>query len=162
MDGIEELPADDTGQAYDAMKALRPGIGTMAEFVQRVNGTLRPEGYRLAVAREEGRVVAVAGFRVGHDLAVGRYLYVDDVSTHPDFRGRGHAGRLVDWLTAEAVRAGCDQLELDSGTRPERDDAYRLYLNKRLAVRALHFTRPLRGLPVPPPAARRPPSPRAM
>jgi GNAT superfamily N-acetyltransferase len=143
MSDVEELLASDTIQAYDAMRALRPGIGTPLEFTERVNGRLRPEGYRLVVAREGDRVVAVAGFRIGHDLCFGRYLYVDDLSTHPDYRGRGHAGRILDWLIIEARRAGCDQLELDSATRPERDDAYRLYLNKRLAIRAMHFNRPL-------------------
>jgi GNAT superfamily N-acetyltransferase len=140
---VVELSEAETGSAYETMRALRPGVGTPAEFVERVNRKLRPEGYRLVAARDDGRVVSVAGFRAGHDLAVGRYLYVDDLSTHPDHRGRGHAGRVVDWLIEEARRLGCDQFELDSSTRAERDDAYRLYLNKRLAIRAMHFSRPL-------------------
>jgi GNAT superfamily N-acetyltransferase len=140
---VEELGPEATAEAYDALRALRPQIGPAPEFVARVNGTLRPEGYRLVASREDGRVAAVAGFRVGHDTAVGAYLYVDDLSTHPDYRGRGHAGRIVDWLIAEAERLGCQTVELDSGLRPERDDAYRLYLNKRFAIRAMHFARPL-------------------
>ena len=144
MADVEELRAEATADAYDALRALRPQLGTSAEFVGRVNGVLRPEGYRLVVSREDGRVAAVAGFRVGHDTAVGTYLYVDDLSTDPEFRGRGHAGRVVDWLIAEAARLGCHAIELDSGLRPERDDAYRLYLNKRFAIRAMHFSRPLR------------------
>jgi GNAT superfamily N-acetyltransferase len=141
---IVELGPAETEAAFDAMRALRPGLRTAQEFADRVNSLLRPEGYRLVAAREDGRVVAVAGFRVGHDLVAGRYLYVDDLSTHTDFRGRGHAGRILDWLLEEARRRDCDIFELDSGTRPERDDAYRLYLNKRLAIRAMHFTRPVR------------------
>jgi GNAT superfamily N-acetyltransferase len=125
------------------VKLLRPDIGTPSQFVERVNRILRPEGYRLVVAREGDQVVAVAGFRVGHDLWSGKYLYVDDLATRPEFRGRGHAGRLLDWLLAEAERLGCDQFELDSAIRPEREDAYRLYLNKRLAIRAMHFVRPM-------------------
>jgi GNAT superfamily N-acetyltransferase len=145
MSAIEELSEGDTGQAYDAMKSLRPTtIGTPAEFSDRVDRTLRPEGYRLVVSRDDDRVVAVAGFRVGHDLTAGKYLYVDDLATHPEYRGRGHAGRILDWLLEEARRLDCDQFELDSGTRPERDNAYRLYLNKRLVIRAMHFVRPLR------------------
>jgi GNAT superfamily N-acetyltransferase len=141
---IVELSEGETGAAYETMRVLRPGVGTTAEFVERVNRRLRPEGYRLVAAKDDGRVVGVAGFRVGHDLVSGRYLYIDDLSTHPDYRGRGHAGRLLDWLIEEARRLECDQVELDSATRPERDDAYRLYLNKRLAIRAMHFNRPTR------------------
>jgi GNAT superfamily N-acetyltransferase len=141
MTEIEELGAGETVRAYDAMKALRPRIGSPSEFAERVDRRLRPEGYRLVGVRDGDTVVAVAGFRVGHDLAAGTFLYVDDLSTHPDHRAKGHAGRLVDWLLEEARRLDCDTFELDSGTRPERDDAYRLYLNKRLAIRAMHFTR---------------------
>jgi GNAT superfamily N-acetyltransferase len=144
MAEVAELGPAETAHAYDALRPLRPQVGSKSEFVARVNGTLRPEGYRLVASWEDGRVAAVAGFRVGHDTAVGTYLYVDDLSTHPDYRGRGHAGRIVDWLLAEATRLGCDTLELDSGLRPERDDAYRLYLNKRFAIRAMHFSRSLR------------------
>jgi ribosomal protein S18 acetylase RimI-like enzyme len=144
MADVEELGPDATRDAYEALLPLRPRLGTAEEFVARVNDTLRADGYRLVVSREDGQVAAVAGFRIGHDTAVGRYLYVDDLSTHPDYRGRGHAGRLLDWLVEEGRRRACDALELDSGLRPERDDAYRLYLNKRLAIRAMHFARPLR------------------
>lgn len=144
MTEIEELGETETERAYEAMHALRPRVGTPSEFTERVNHRLRPEGYRLVAVRDGDRVVAVAGFRVGHDLAAGRFLYVDDVSTHPEHRRQGHAGRLVDWLLEEARRLDCDTFELDSGTRPERDDAYRLYLNKRLAIRAMHFTRLMR------------------
>lgn len=143
MSEVVELSASETAAAYEAMRALRPQVGTEAEFVARVNGDLRAEGYRLVAAREAGRVVAVGGFRIGHDTAVGRYLYLDDLSTHPEFRGRGHAGRILDWLFAEAQRTGCRTVELDSGLRPERDVAYRLYLNKRFAIRAAHFSRPV-------------------
>jgi len=142
MPEVVELTTAETALAYEALRPLRPQLGTEAEFVAWVNDVLRPEGYRLVAAREEGRVVAVGGFRVGHDTAVRHYLYVDDLSTHPDFRGRGHAGRILDWLFAEAERLGCAVVELDSGLRPERDDAYRLYLNRRFAIRAAHFARP--------------------
>jgi hypothetical protein len=50
---------------------------------------------------------------------------------------------LLDWLLAEAQRLGCDQFHLDSGVLPERTDAHRLYLNKRLQVTSLHFARVL-------------------
>jgi GNAT superfamily N-acetyltransferase len=159
---IEELEAGKTAEGHDAMKALRPGIGSPAEFAERVDRLLRAEGYRLVAARDGGRVVAVAGFRVGHDLVTGKYLYVDDLSTAPGHRGRGHAGRLLDWLLTEARRLDCDVFELDSATRPERDDAYRLYLNKRLAIRAVHIARPVRGDPPAPSGAPRTVDPRAM
>lgn len=97
----------------------------------------------MAALPDDGPADAVAGFRAGHNLAWGDYLYVDDLSTHPRARGQGLAGGLLDWLIEEARRIGCDSFQLDSGFGPERTDAHRLYFNKRLAVASLHFARNL-------------------
>lgn len=82
---------------------------------------------------------AMRALRTGHALAWGHYLYVDDLSTHPDSRRRGHANALLEWLLEEARRLDCDQLHLDSGVELDRADAHRLYLNAGLVISAHHF-----------------------
>ena len=145
MSGIREIVPPDTGLAFAAMHALRPHLADEQAFVRRVDEVQRPEGYRLVGAFEDGwpQAAAVAGFRVSHSIAWGRFLYVDDLSTLPDARGRGHGGRLLEWLTDEALRLRCEQLHLDSGVGPERADAHRLYLNSGLLISAHHFARGL-------------------
>ena len=140
---VREILPPDTGLAFDAMRALRDHLPGEDEFVRRVDELQRPEGYRLAGAFEPGeaRAAAVAGFRLGHNLAWGDYLYVDDLSTLPDARRRGHARRLLDWLLEEARRSGCDQLHLDSGFGTARADAHRLYFNAGLQIVSHHFAR---------------------
>lgn len=142
---IRELLPPETALAFEAMRVLRTDLADPESFVHRVDELQRPQGYRLVAAFEEGEpnavAVAVAGFRIGHALAWGHYLYVDDLSTLPAARRRGHARDLLDWLLAEADRSGCDQLHLDSGVGPDRTDAHRLYLNRGLAITAHHFAR---------------------
>jgi GNAT superfamily N-acetyltransferase len=140
---IRELLSAETRLAFAAMKALRGDIADERAFVKRVEETQRPEGYRLAGAFEEGEAsaCAVAGFRTLHSLAWGHYLYVDDLSTLPSSRRRGHARELLDWLLAEAGRLGCDQVHLDSGVGIDRADAHRLYMNAGLVIAAHHFAR---------------------
>ena len=121
------------------MNALRPHHGDCDAFVRRVDQVQRPQGYRLVGAFEDDRVVAVAGFRVIENLAWGRSLYVDDLSTLAEARRRGHAARLLEWCAEEAARLGCDELHLDSGLGPERADAHRLYFNQGLRITAFHF-----------------------
>ena len=121
------------------MRELRPHHDDEDAFVRRVDEVQRPQGYRLVGAFEGDRVVAVAGFRVLEDLSSGRVLYVDDLSTHPSARRRGHAARLLEWCAEEARRLGCDELQLDSAVGPERQDAHRLYFNQRLRIAAYHF-----------------------
>ena len=140
---IRELLPPETGLAFEAMRPLRTDLADERTFVDRVDAIQRAEGYRLVAAFDDGQptAAAVAGFRVGHNLAWGHYLYVDDLSTLPAARRRGHGRNLLTWLTEEAKQLGCDQLHLDSGVGLDRADAHRLYLNSGLVISAHHFAR---------------------
>jgi GNAT superfamily N-acetyltransferase len=137
--GVRELGPDETGLAHAAMAELGRDVRDVAAFTERVNRELRPEGYRLVAALEPGeaQAVAAAGFRLGHDLAHGSYLFVDDLVTLPASRRRGHAGALMSWMIAEARENGCRYLSLESGV--QRHDAHRFYLNLRMNITSHHF-----------------------
>lgn len=143
MAEIREIGAGETALAHAAMLGLRPAFADREGFVAFVDGVLRPEGYRIAGAFEDGGedAAAVAGFRAGHNLAWGHHVYVDDLSTAPDARRRGHGRALLDWVLDEARRLGCDQLHLDSAVGLERADAHRLYLNAGFVIASHHFAR---------------------
>jgi GNAT superfamily N-acetyltransferase len=141
---LREIVPPDTALAFPAMQALRTHFEDEAAFVERVDGVQRAEGYRIVgVFEDEPHALAVAGFRVGHMLAWGRFLYVDDLSTLPEARRRGYGRQLLEWLTEEARRQGCEQLHLDSGVAADRYDAHRLYLNSGLAISSHHFAKKL-------------------
>jgi GNAT superfamily N-acetyltransferase len=144
---LREIVPPDTALAFPAMRELRPQFADEAAFVERVDGVQRDEGYRLVGVFEDETLhaVAAAGFRVGHMLAWGRFLYVDDLSTVPEARRRGYGMQLLEWLREEAERLGCDQLHLDSGVGADRTDAHRLYFNAGLAISSFHFARRVRG-----------------
>src|SRR5262245_36753005 len=142
---LREIVPPDTALAFPAMHTLRTHFADEAAFVERVDAVQRAEGYRLVGVFEDEpeHALAVAGFRVGHMLAWGRFLYVDDLSTLPEARRRGYGKQLLDWLGEEAERLGCGQLHLDSGVGPTRTDAHRLYLNTGLEITSFHFARRL-------------------
>jgi GNAT superfamily N-acetyltransferase len=142
---IREIAPGETGLAFLAMNALRTQLADEEEFVRRVDDLQRPEGYRLVGAfdAEEEAAAAVAGFRTGHNLVDGHYLYVDDLATRPEFRRRGLGTALLVWLAREAASLGCEHLSLDSAVGLERADAHRLYLNSGLQITAHHFERRL-------------------
>jgi len=137
--GERELAPEETHLAFTAMRELRPHLESAGEFVQRVNGTQRPEGYRLVGSFAGDGPVAVTGFRRLHTLAWGDELYIDDLVTMETHRGRGHAHRLLEWVLAEARRLGCGQVHLDSA--PFRHDAHRRYLNEGYRISSFHFSR---------------------
>jgi len=140
---IQELQPGATHLAYKAMLELRPDIGPESVFAEHVDNDLRPEGYRLVgfFVTEDTYAVAVAGFRRIHMLAWGQFLYCDDLSTRFEHRGKGYASQLMDWMIDEAKRLHCDGFHLDSGLGPDRADAHRLYMNKRMRIAAFHFSR---------------------
>jgi GNAT superfamily N-acetyltransferase len=125
------------------MSALRTHYTEEAEFVRRVDEVQRPQGYRIVGAFEGEGCVAAAGFRVIRNLAWHDTLYVDDLSTLPEARGRGYGRALLEWCKEEGRSEGCTQFHLDSGVGPEREDAHRLYFNTGLRISAHHFQAPL-------------------
>jgi len=124
---------------YPVMQALRPHIAE-DEFLSRVRRQEKT-GYRLAFVEQADGVVAAAGFRIGENLAWGRFLYVDDLVTLPANRSTGFGAGLLAWLRDFAVKQGCTQLHLDSGI--QREDAHRFYAREGLSMTSFHFVEQL-------------------
>lgn len=139
MNHPAELGPDETHLAFAVMRVLRPHLESEDEFVARVNGAQRPEGYRLVASFADGEVVAAGGFRRLNTLAWGDVLYIDDLVTLQSYRSQGHAHRLLSWILAEGRRLGCVQIHLDSA--PHRHAAHRLYLNEGFHISTFHFSR---------------------
>lgn len=127
---------------YPVLRELRPHIAE-AEFLPRVRAQMAA-GYRLAyLLADDGAVAAVAGFRIGENLAWGRFLYVDDLVTLAARRSAGHGARLLAWLRRHGAGEGCGQLHLDSGV--QRIDAHRFYAREGMARTSFHFAVGLAG-----------------
>ncbi|HEX2101037.1 MAG TPA: GNAT family N-acetyltransferase [Candidatus Synoicihabitans sp.] len=126
---------------FPVLAQLRPHL-TAETLLQRVRIQER-EGYRLAARRDDhGTVRACAGYRFLHLLHRGHVLYVDDLVTDAAARSNGHGHALMEWLTAEARAAGCEELQLDSGTH--RHEAHRFYFRERMTISCYHFSLPLK------------------
>lgn len=121
---------------YAVMRQLRPHLQEET-FVQRVREQQKA-GYRLAYIEADGRPVSVAGFRVGLNLAWGRFLYVDDLVTDEAHRSKGYGAAMLRWLFAEAKALGCQQVHLDSGVH--RKDAHRFYQREGMRLASYHFS----------------------
>lgn len=129
---------------------MRPHAGGVEALLASIDRQ-RAAGYRLAGSFETDQpdnrgsrdAAAVAGFRLGECLSWGKYLYVEDLVTRPEARGRGHAAALLSWLELQAREHGCEQLHLDSDVGPDRADAHRFYLKHRFRISSHHFARPV-------------------
>lgn len=120
---------------FPIVEQLRPHL-VKEGFVAKVRRQ-EAQGYRLAFLEDEGKVVAVAGFRVFENLIGGRVLYVDDLVTDSAQRSTGRGKAIFAWLLKQARREQCRFLELDSGV--QRFDAHRFYLANRMIISSHHF-----------------------
>lgn len=120
---------------YPVMRELRPHIAE-EQFLPRVRSQ-ENAGYRLVYVSTSNIVVAVAGFRIGENMAWGRFLYVDDLVTLAEHRSKGYGATLLSWLRQQAAKEGCAQMHLDSGT--QRQQAHRFYEREGMAMASFHF-----------------------
>ncbi len=79
----------------------------------------------LFVAEDDGRIVGTLTL-VAFEIPTGRRAWIEDVITDTAARGKGVASALVDAALAHAASIGARTVDLTS--RPDREDANRLYL----------------------------------
>ena len=127
---------DDINKCWEAMYALRPHL-EKTEFVALVQ-ELQTTGYHLAFIEKDGKGAGAIGYRYLHFLFCDKHIYIDDLTTLPEYRGHGVGGALLDFVADEARKNGLKTVTLDSGH--QRHAAHRLYLNKGYVISAHHFT----------------------
>ena len=131
----------DIWRCLPALLDLRSHL-TVEQAVHQIKLQQASDGFVLAFMTDEDSAEpapAVVGYRIMHLLYSGNTLYIDELSTLPDARGKGYAGALLDFAIDQARQANCQCVSLDSGQNPARYDAHRLYLNKRFNIASHHF-----------------------
>ena len=121
---------------HPVMSQLRGHLG-VDEYVAQVAHQREHDGYRVAVLSDDGVTWAVAGFRLATGLALGHYVYIDDLVSDPSARSKGYGSRLMAWVGAYGKARGCTSLHLDSGV--QRHDAHRFYFRERMDIVFFHF-----------------------
>jgi len=138
---VREILQGESHLAAGALLELRSHHGSVDNLTQRIDHQ-RATGYRIVASLDDdGNAAAVAGFRIGENTAWGRFVYVDDLVTRASARGHGHADAVMAWLDTLAREEGCDEIHLDSGVGPDREDAHRFYFRHRMRITAYHFAR---------------------
>jgi len=128
--------ADEIRASFRVFTILRPHL-TENIFVEQALRQIQ-QGYIITAIYEDALVVSVSGYRFSEALAWGKYIYIDDLVTHPDARGKGYAGKLLDFVKDLAIENKLDAVHLDSGHT--RFDAHRVYLNHGFLISAHNFT----------------------
>ena len=132
---------DDIRRCLPAILALRTHL-TSEEAFDRIRSQQASDGFVMAfvdTGNSSELVPGVVGYRFLNFLHSDKTLYIDDLSTLPEGRGKGYASALLDFVIEQARQVGCRCVSLDSGQNPARYSAHRLYLNKRFNITSHHF-----------------------
>lgn len=122
-----------------ALMTFRPQL-LEATFTSQVARMIEG-GFKLGyIANEENtHAAAVIGFRIFEMLRTGTIIYIDDLFTFSEYRGKGHANALLDFVADIARREKIRTVHLDSGY--DLHPAHRLYLKSGFFLAAHHFAK---------------------
>ncbi len=126
---------DDFRTCWNVIHLLRPQL-TLEKYLHLLQ-EMKKEGYSLIFLEVDGNVASVLGFRYMTMLYAGKFIYIDDLVSLPESRGKGYAGKLLDYVIEKARREKLNGVHLDSGH--QRFEAHRLYLNKGFRITTHHF-----------------------
>jgi GNAT superfamily N-acetyltransferase len=118
------------------MRQWWPHLERQGDLVARVR-SLQQDGYRLAAAWQDDRIVCCAGYRIAENLLRGRYLHVDELVTAQDVRSTGIGQRLLKALIEEARNLECQGVVLECGLGNGRAHAF--YFREGLRISAFRF-----------------------
>ncbi|AWG20729.1 GNAT family N-acetyltransferase [Flavobacterium faecale] len=129
------ITALEIASCWEAISILRPML-QQDQFISQIMA-MQKEGYHLLYIQENEITVAIAGYRIYSMLYAGKMLYLDDLSTLENQRGKGLASHLLAKLEEIAVQENCVSIHLDSG--PTRTVAHKLYFKEDYTISAFHF-----------------------
>jgi GNAT superfamily N-acetyltransferase len=140
MEFIEAAPGDPRlAEIYPVMHELRTELSE--ERFNQLYAEGYALGYRVVGLFDEGECRAAAGYHFTHGFVNGRFVYVDDLITSEAHRSKGYGKAMNDYLLGVAREAGCEKLQLDSGTW--RTNAHKFYFREGYVITSFHFSQDL-------------------
>ncbi|ORM70400.1 GNAT family N-acetyltransferase [Pantoea rwandensis] len=127
-------------RCYPLMRELRFRLADEAAFITQAQRQ-QAQGYRLAGIEQDGRPVALAGYRLLENFIHGRFCYVDDLVTSATTRSQGLGAVLLNGLAERALEQGCGRIVLDTALSNQR--AQKFYQRVGYSALGLHFYRDL-------------------
>lgn len=122
-----------------ALLEFRPNLNP-DKFTEQIL-RMKMEGFHLIYIADENNTeaTAVAGFRIFEMLRTDTIIYIDDLFTFAENRGKGYAGALLDYIADYARSLNIKTVHLDSGF--DLHPAHRLYLKSGYFLACHHFAK---------------------
>lgn len=122
--------------SFDLLKYLYPGM-SIEDYRTHLDIML-PHNYGQIAAFLNDELVGLSGYWIGTKLWSGKYLELDHVIVHPDYRSKKIGETMTRFLREIAIKENCKMLALDVYTT--NYDGIRFYMNQGLKPRGFHMT----------------------
>lgn len=126
---------EDYKKCWQVVKELRPHLSDQ-EYLEMIS-EMEKETYSIIFIEENGMAISFCGFRYVTMLHRGKSIYIDDLATLPQGRGKGYGATLLKFVINKAKAEMLQSIHLDSGH--QRYEAHRLYLNHGFKITSHHF-----------------------
>ena len=101
-----------------------------------------PHNYKQLIVVENGITMGLAGFWIGTKLWCGKYLEMDNVVVHEDFRSKGIGSIMTNYLNQKAIDEDCNMIALDAYTT--NFGAQKFSMNHGFVPKGFHFVKYLK------------------
>ena len=132
---IELTTIDEMMEQFPLIQQLYPDYST--EKYHDLLSAMLPNNYKQLIVVANGITIALAGFWIGTKLWSGKYLELDNVVVHEDFRSKGIGSIMTDYLNQKAMDEQCNMIVLDAFST--NFGAHKFYMNHGFVPKGFHF-----------------------
>jgi len=136
---IREMNLKELDVVYEVLSQLRVDL-SFKEFDDLVYD-MRHIDYKMIGLFEREKLITYAGVAVGTNFYHKRHLYLYDLVTDVEYRGKGYGKEMMLYLEDYAKTAMCENIVLSSGL--QREDAHRFYENDGFEKKSFLFVKSL-------------------
>ncbi|MDY0123522.1 GNAT family N-acetyltransferase [Sulfurimonas sp.] len=132
---IRELDLKELVTVFEVLSQLRTELD-YDEFEDLIY-EMRSMEYKMMGIMEGEKLITYAGVAIQTNLYHKRHLFVFDLVTDEEYRGRGYGKVMLDYLDDFARIAMCENIVLSSGVH--RENAHRFYENNGFSKKSFVF-----------------------
>lgn len=124
----------------DILQQVYPEL-TLKKYSEQLDDML-PKDYKQIIVLENEKTIGLSGFWIGTKLWCGKYLELDNVVVHEDYRSKGIGKLMNNHLEKIAISTNCNMLALDAYTT--NFPAQKFYMNQGFVPKGFHFIKVLK------------------
>lgn len=132
---IELTTIEEMMEHFTLIQQLYPDYST--EKYHDLLSAMLPNNYKQLIVVANGITIGLAGFWIGTKLWSGKYLELDNVVVHEDFRSKGIGSIMTDYLNQKAMDEQCNMIVLDAFST--NFGAHKFYMNHGFVPKGFHF-----------------------